>query len=182
MRPATVVLAVLLVVTGTAVVLTALGGSDAPGPTGSPAGGTVHTDRPSGEPGRTAEPEYDYPSADNVGSCFDPIYHRVDGSLLAMRLWDCDEPHLSELLGLDELDAPASAAWPGQRAVEREAETICRDIFKAYVGISFSASSVQMTFYLPNEGTWPNGDREVWCVADANPVAPFTSSVRNLRD
>jgi len=178
MRPLSAALLVLLIVAAGAVGLAVWATSNSPEASDPPSGDP--SSRPSSEPSPTPRPEYDFPSADSIGECFDPILQRGTGSLLAMRIWDCDEPHLAELLGIDEIDEPASARWPGGAAIDREAEAICRDIFLEYVGISFEESSVSMTFTPPNEESWATGDRLVWCFADTTRASPFTTSVRNL--
>jgi hypothetical protein len=183
MRPVTAALAILVIVAAAAVALAVWASSRASDPSASPPpSGEAPTDRPTAEATATPEPEYDYPTADSVGACFDPIYHYIDGSLLAMRLLDCDEPHLAELLGVEEVDASATADWPGQDSVDEEAEASCRDVFLEYVGVRYERSSVEMIYYSPTEESWLSGDRQIWCFADTTSASPFTSSVRNLRE
>ncbi|MCI0582718.1 MAG: septum formation family protein [Chloroflexi bacterium] len=182
MRPLSAALLVLLIVAAGAVGVAVWVTSNSPDASDPPSGDASSrlSSEPSHAPSPTPRPEYDFPTVDSIGACFDPILQRGTGSLLAMRIWDCDEPHLAELLGIDEIDEPASARWPGSSAIDRDAEAICRDIFLEYVGISFEESSVSMTFTPPNEESWATGDRLVWCFADTTRASPFTSSVRNL--
>lgn len=186
MRPWAVGRTTLAIGMGLAIALAACGGSTTPSPSSAPPTDEAPTAKPTEEPTRepepTEEPEYDYPTADSVGACFDPIYHYLDGSLLAMRLWDCDEPHLAEFLGSGDVREPADGEWPGQTAVDEAAEEICREIFLDYVGITYDKSVIEMTYYTPTEETWLVGDREIWCVADTTSAAPFTSSVLDLRE
>jgi hypothetical protein len=188
MRPWAVGRTALAFGLGLAIALAACGGTATPSSSsGSPtdeAPTAKPTAKPTAEPtpAPTEEPEYDYPTADSVGACYDPIYHYLDGALLAMRLWDCEEPHLAEFLGSGEVDEPADGEWPGQSAVDEAAEEACRDVFLDYVGITYDKSAIEMIFYTPTEETWLAGDREIWCVADATSAAPFTSSVLDLRE
>jgi hypothetical protein len=180
MRPWTAILALLVIVMAMAVAIAVWGSSNEPEGSPTPAAGGTPTARSSAGP--TTEPEYDYPTADSVGACFDPISHYIDGSLLAMRLRDCDEPHLSELLGIGEIDAPAGDDWPGQRVVDRDAEELCLEVFSEYVGVPYDRSSISMIYYMPSEDSWEFGDRQVWCAADTTSASPFTSSVHDLRE
>jgi hypothetical protein len=181
MRPLTAALAVLVIVAAAAVALAAWA-ANAPDASTPRQTGEAATIGPTSAPTPTAEPEYDYPTVDSVGECYDPILQRTIGSLLAMRIIECDEPHLSELLGIGEIDAAEDVEWPGQVEVDIDAEDICRTIFRQYVGVSFERSRINMIYFSPNEETWASGDREVWCVADAVSAAPFTESVRGLRE
>jgi hypothetical protein len=182
MRPLSAALLVLLIVAAGAVGVAVWATANSPEASDPPSGddSSRPSVEPSLEPSPTPRPEYDFPTADSIGECFDPILQRGTESLLAMRIWDCDEPHLAELLGIDQIDEPASARWPGNATIDREAEAICRDIFLEYVGVSFEESSVSMTFTPPNPESWATGDRDVWCFADTTRASPFTSSVRNL--
>lgn len=166
-----IVLVALLVLTGLGVVasLWAAGGG---GPSAS-APATV-------APTATPEAVYTYPTAEDVGACFDPIADREDGSLLAIRILPCEEPHLGEVLGIGEIDARPDEPFPGDSAVQADGEAICFDIFEAYVGVPYHRSRVGMAVYSPVRETWGAGDRAVWCMAEAPPSRPYTLSVRDL--
>jgi hypothetical protein len=171
MRPWGLVLAVLLVAAGVAVVLAVWGSSNGPDQ-----GSASPTPRPT----VMAEPEYDYPATDNVDTCFNPINDRDDAALLAMQVVDCDAPHLAELIGTPELDARPNAAWPGQAAIDREAENLCLDIFEDYVGVPFETSRLDASYISTSEALWLGGDRLVICFVETSSAAPFMDSVRDL--
>jgi hypothetical protein len=137
---------------------------------------------PAPKPTPTAEPEYDYPDSDDVGTCFNPINDRDDGGLLAMRVVDCDEPHLRELIGTPELDAGPNAEWPGQAAVDRESEDLCLAVFEDYVGVPFEESRLDASYISTTEAYWLGGDRLVICVVETSSAAPFNSSIRGLEE
>ena len=182
MRPWTLALAVLLIVMGAAVGFAAWAASNAPDASSGAPTNQAASARPTSEPTPTADPEYDYPDAGDVGVCFDPISDRDDGVLLALRVIDCDEPHLSEVIGTPELDAGPNADWPGQAAVDRESEDLCLATFEDYVGVPFEESRLDASYFTPTEALWPGGDRLVICVVETSSAAPFNSSVRGLEE
>ena len=184
MRRWTVALVVLVIAMGLAIAFAVWADSDSADPTvGLPTDQAVSA-RPTAErtpqPTPTTEPEYDYPDSDNVGTCFNPINDRDDGGLLAMRVVDCDEPHLAELIGTPELDAGPNAEWPGQTAVDRQSEDLCLAVFEDYVGVSFEESKLDASYISVAEAYWLGGDRLVICFVETSSAAPFTSSVRDL--
>jgi hypothetical protein len=136
---------------------------------------------PAGPAGPTPTPQYQSPSDLVVGDCFDPITDRDDETLLAAVVRNCREPHFAEAIGKAVLPYDDSAPFPGSGNIERESEALCRTEFRKYVGVEFEDSRLAASYYSPTEETWPGGDRDVLCSAEANPAAPFTQSVKDSK-
>ena len=179
MRPLTGALVILLLVAAAAVALAVWATS--PGGPGTASSTPTATSTAEPEPEAEPTPEFEYPEAGDVGVCFDPIADRDDDALLAMQILDCDEPHHGEFIGVDRIDAPAGARWPGESSVAAEAELLCRAIFEAYVGIAYDDSRLGMAIYSPIRETWEFDDRDVWCMAEGTFGRVLTTSVRDLR-
>lgn len=132
-------------------------------------------------PSPTRSPAYDGPEDLELGDCYQPIEDKDDRTLLAAAVLPCEAPHLREVIGLEQLDAPPEALWPGDSEVSRAAEDLCDAAFTAYVGIDYERSKLDAAFHFPTEQTWPGGDRFVLCTVEAHPSQPFTSSVRGTK-
>ena len=95
------------------------------------------------------------------GQCFDEVPDLTPG---VIRLVDCAGPHAFETIGRTTRD---DASYPGD-VLEAEANAFCRQQFEAYVGASYDASPLQMTYQYPTAETWELGDRTVACFIQAN--------------
>jgi hypothetical protein len=124
--------------------------------------------------------EYDSPGDLAVGDCYDPIRDSDDDALLAVIFVPCDRPHLAEVFGVQDIDGPATAEYPGDARVDDESVEICDAAFETYVGIDFDESELGYIYYAPTRRTWPAGDRQVVCVVD-DEGRPMTGSVKGSR-
>ena len=177
MRPMTAVLIGLLVVAVAAVGIAAFamsnGDPDAMA-SASPTSGALATPEPS--------PLYDYTDDAEVGTCYDPIVDKDDDALLALRLRDCDEPHLAQVVGQERITGGPTAPWPGQDAVDADAEQLCLEAFEDFVGIAYEDSQLSGSYISPNEQSWAGGDRAVLCSVEATRAGPLTESVEGIAE
>ena len=166
--------------------------SASPEPAATPAASTAPSPRPtpsaSGAPASAgpsavtspAPREYQAPEDLEVGQCYSPILDEDDDFLLAAIIRPCEEPHRAEVVGIERLPGNAGSPYPGDDAIDRQAEAACDRAFEAYVGVPYDESRLRAVFYAPTERTWPGGDRRVTCVVEAGRQA-LTATVRGTR-
>lgn len=73
----------------------------------------------------------------------------------------CGEPHDYEVFHSADLSGDE---FPGAEAVGAEADQICYDAFTPFVGTAYEESVLEFDYYLPTEGSWEAGDREILCL------------------
>lgn len=130
------------------------------------------------------------PLADvEVGQCFDGIKAsdfdsdapQVNvGLLFGVQVLDCAEPHEGELLGRVRWPAERGDEYPGEEEVVIFAEGACAQAFGDYVGVSYHASELSMTYVYPQLRSWREGVRTVECVA--NPPSGVDRESGSVRD
>ncbi len=99
-----------------------------------------------------------------VGQCIDLDVSAQEVTTVPAR--DCDEPHDAEVFLVDDLAGSATAAYPGDEAMERRATELCTGAaFERYVGTPLIRSSLMVRFGRPSERSWEAGDRGVVCAA-----------------
>lgn len=116
-----------------------------------------------------------------TGQCFDTPGRGLEDEEEAesVRTVDCDRPHEGEVTGTFLLDG--FDEWPGQKAVETEAERRCEDINSGYTLDWWAVpETAEPYYYMPTRDSWRFGDRKVACaLASAGPR--LESSVRSDR-
>ncbi len=145
----------------------------------TPSAAASPTPSAGGSPAAAAR-EYQAPEDLEEGQCFSPILDADDDFLLAAILRRCDEPHRAEVFAIERLEGNAGTPYPGDEAIDEQADAACDRAFEAYVGIPYDESRLRAIFYAPTEQTWPGGDRRVTCVVEAG-GEPLTASVRGSR-
>ena len=74
----------------------------------------------------------------------------------------CAEPHDSEVFAELKLE---DGEFPGDSAVEAEAEEYCAAEFTSFVGVDYDLSELYLTYYMPSKDTWEAmGDRLISCI------------------
>ncbi|HWM97902.1 MAG TPA: septum formation family protein, partial [Streptosporangiaceae bacterium] len=58
-----------------------------------------------------------------------------------------------------------NAAFPGDQTVQQTAAAECNKAFQSYVGIAYSKSRYTWTLTVPNQSSWPGGERALHCMA-----------------
>ncbi|GFH37775.1 DUF4190 domain-containing protein [Streptomyces pacificus] len=116
-----------------------------------------------------------------TGQCFDTPGQGVadEDEAAAVRIVDCDSPHEGEVTGAFTLGAIDE--WPGQRAVEAEAERRCEDVSSGYALDWWTVPpTAEPYYYMPTRDSWSFGDRGVTC-ALVSDGPKLTTSVRSDR-
>jgi TIR domain/Septum formation len=72
----------------------------------------------------------------------------------------------------------AQPAYPGDKALKKQALAQCYSAFKTYVGVPYSESTFLFTYTYPDSQTWPQGDRQLLCVAFGANGSEFRNSIR----
>ena len=94
-----------------------------------------------------------------------------------MPIVECTEPHDSE--AFDTGNVP-DGEFPGEDAITDAAEQLCGPSFISFVGLDYSESLYDYSFYFPTEESWASGDRAVLCVAFADDGAKITGSLKDI--
>lgn len=114
-----------------------------------------------------------------VGDCV--MLPEGDEAVTMERL-PCSDSHEAEVSALVPTDpAGAEAAFPGAEALAAQAEAACVDSFESYAGAPYVTSSLDVTWLLPTEGSWGEGDRQIVCLITAMDAQPLGSSVRDSK-
>lgn len=121
-----------------------------------------------------------------VGQCFNGARAPAEsgsGIVLGVDVVACTEPHESELAAtLAYPGSGPSISYPGLETLASYAEGECIQRFAEYVGLSFSASALGMTYIYPLEANWELGDYSIQCVIHPPDGQDQTSeSFRNAR-
>jgi len=75
---------------------------------------------------------------------------------------ECSEPHDSELFAKLTLN---EARYPGAGNLIAQGEERCQILFGDFIGMKFSESSLEFSFYYPTPSSWVDGDRSIYCMA-----------------
>ncbi|MEW9556292.1 septum formation family protein [Nonomuraea sp. NPDC050783] len=95
-----------------------------------------------------------------------------------VRIVSCRSRHDLEVVWAGNLWA-ADDPFPGSEKIDDLAVRRCRQEFESYVGIAYDLVLLEIARWMPNAGTWSNGDRSVVCAAH-HPRTPMDYSIRNL--
>jgi len=77
----------------------------------------------------------------------------------------CGQGHTAEVFYANNYYWAKNAPFPGANAITQTATAECNNAFQSYVGIASSKSIYTWTVTVPNQSTWPTGDRELHCMA-----------------
>lgn len=117
-------------------------------------------------PAATPEPSAEPTTEDKlttdlaVGDCVTDLDDGMTRAARTQPVVPCDQPHHAEVYHSFDL---ADGKWPGDSAIEEEAERVCFEQFETFTGGSYDDSPHDFTFYYPVRFSWPE-DREVICV------------------
>ena len=93
----------------------------------------------------------------------------------------CRLPHEAEAYARLELPAGPDAAFPGVGRLRTVAQETCRDRFRGFVGVPWTASELEIAALWPSPESWADGDRLVVCAVFRLDGDPLTGSARNSR-
>ena len=97
-----------------------------------------------------------------IGDCFD------DGDLVLgeleeigdVPLVECSEPHDNEVYAVVDVDGEE---FPGEQAVQDQADEACLSTFDAFVGLDYESSTLDFGWLVPTADSWNMGDRVIAC-------------------
>jgi hypothetical protein len=90
---------------------------------------------------------------------------------------DCVTPHQGELYHHNTVTADAGTPYPGDAAVDAEANLRCYAAFEPYVGLDFNSSRLGYLYFYPNLESWAEGDRGIDCILFAGDGELLTGSL-----
>lgn len=112
-----------------------------------------------------------------VGDCVVDELAAAD-DIAELGVVDCGQPHRSEVYAVITDPAPDTTPWPGADVLVEVSATGCLAEFEPYVGRNFEASKLDILTVLPTAETWPEGDRDILCIATRLDGADLNDSVR----
>jgi hypothetical protein len=90
----------------------------------------------------------------------------------------CEEQHVEEVFA--KVTYTGGDAYPDAKAMEKYATARCDAAFRPYVGKSYAASKLLMTYLAPSEEGWEkDDDRTILCIVTAD--KPLTNSVKGSK-
>lgn len=110
------------------------------------------------------------------GDCFNDVTD--EDTVSSVDIVDCETPHTWEAY---ESIIMTQTDFPGDDAVQSEADASCNDPFTAYVGLTYDASIYDYNYFTPIEESWNDPvlqDREILCLAFADDSSLITGSVK----
>ena len=93
-----------------------------------------------------------------VGDCTGDITE--GGVLTELDAVPCADPHGAEAYASIDMD---DGDFPGDEAVQTQADDGCVAEFEAFVGLPYDDSELLSTYLTPTEESWAQGDREILC-------------------
>ncbi len=97
-----------------------------------------------------------------VGDCFDDGDMSVEGieEVGEVPMVECSEPHDNEVYAVVTVEGER---FPGEVAIQTEADEVCLDAFSGFVGLDYQTSVLDFGWLVPTAETWEVGDRVVAC-------------------
>jgi len=112
----------------------------------------------------------------DVGTCFDDPDKSDLVASWDVPVVDCATPHDNEVYGNEDL---AGDEYPGSDT-DYWAGQVCLAAFEGYIGVPYSASIYEFSWFAPSNESWADGDREVICfVYDIN-LEKMTGSIKGV--
>jgi hypothetical protein len=104
-----------------------------------------------------------------AGQCFNTVDHSLtdygaDGvRSTTVDVVPCGDPHDAEAYAVVPLDSGPDGGYPGLDAAAQDSSAMCATAADSYLGDNTSADGMDIFSYMPPEGAWNNGDRDVTC-------------------
>lgn len=91
----------------------------------------------------------------------------------------CSQPHADEVYHAF-IVAESDGQWPGQAAIDQQADDGCLAAFEPFVGTAYEDSVYGIGYFTPTEGSWTElDDREILCLINNYDGSVKTGSARN---
>jgi hypothetical protein len=97
----------------------------------------------------------------DVGDCLMDQSTPIGGDLVNIPVIDCNEPHESEVYAEIIMEG---TGFPGVEEVANTGIASCMTDFAEFVGLDYSSSSLDFSYYYPTPSSWAVGDRSIFCV------------------
>lgn len=140
------------------------GSADPSGPVAEES--TAPSDAPSAEPTQVDPADVDGAVMKGlieltVGDCI-PLIDYGDKGVYEVPVVPCDQPHTDEVYFVFDVEGPE---FPGDKAVDVEAQTRCRAEFETFVGIPYADSVLDFYYYVPTKRSWTlDDDHAIQCI------------------
>lgn len=127
---------------------------------------------------RSSEAELTAITDIDEGDCFDT---QVSESSLIRAVWKvpCSEPHDYEVYAAFDYEGDIEyrqPAYPGQAAVQDQAEQRCYERFEPFVGTRWTISALDIRTWWPSETSWTERDRRIICAVTSTDRSPLVGS------
>lgn len=110
-----------------------------------------------------------------VGDCLND--RSEPDEVTSVPIVDCSEPHDSEVFARTDT---TGTDFPGAEALFAELDAFCQgDVFTQFVGIPYADSIYGTSGYIPTEGSWGTGDRELLCTI-GDPAGQTTGTLEGI--
>ncbi len=92
----------------------------------------------------------------------------------------CTQRHLAEVFFAGDAWPQSLTTYPGDNAVDNQADARCATEFAAYTGPKLMRylSAFTFNYSVPESDSWPSGDRWLVCVAYEDPPRPVNYSIK----
>lgn len=97
----------------------------------------------------------------SVGDCLMDESTPIGADVLNIPLINCDLPHDSEVYAEIVMDG---TGFPGVDDIVNTANASCMAEFAEFVGVDYSSSTLDFSYYYPSPSSWAVGDRSIFCV------------------
>ena len=95
-------------------------------------------------------------------------------SVMLVPVVPCLQAHTEEVFGIGQ----ATESTFSQSSVVSQAEDICLDAFRSYVGTDIANTALTFSYIFPTAETWASGERTITCLLQQSGGAPTTGSYR----
>lgn len=94
----------------------------------------------------------------------------------ALESVDCTQEHAAEVIHVFDL---TGTARPSDDDIDNTSDEACAQAFRAYVGRPFENSALDVTWRVPSDETWADGDRRVECIAFTRDESQLTTTMKD---
>ena len=98
----------------------------------------------------------------------------MSGAVTRVPIVDCSGPHDAEAYASFTMTGDS---YPGKAEIEKYGDEQCADAFADFVGLPFTKSALNYTYYYPGEDSWQQGDRLILCEI-YDQTGPVTGSLK----
>ena len=110
-----------------------------------------------------------------VGDCTGQVEDSTE--VTTIDIVPCTDPHDQEAYASVTV---ADGEFPGEEALETQAQTDCTTEFETFVGMAYDGSALEFTWLQPTEESWAQNDREILCLI-VDPAGPATGTLEGAK-